>query len=362
MKKNLLIVLVVLLSFAAFAQQIKEPKSKFGKVSDEEMNMKSYSADPNAAAVILFDKGLVSYTYDNQYGWVQLFEVHKRIKIFKKEAYDYANVSFPYWSKAKIDGLKGITYNLEGGKIVETKLESDNIFNEELSKNRSVKKFNFPAVKEGSIIEYKYTIRSENAVGIPDWYFQDLIPTVWSEFETIIPDFIDYHKMSQGYTPFHITEEKQSVSSFNVVYRSETDLKTSNSTVENINVSYNKNTMHFVQANVPALKKEAYTNSPYDYLSRILFEIKNIYNVGFQLVGSNYTMYRKGVQNTYNSWEDLGKEIYTDVYDEYMSSKKNLDENTLQSMNSATSTKEKVEILMKFFNQNFTTSSILHKK
>jgi hypothetical protein len=49
-----------------------------------------------------------------------------------------------------MDDIKGLTYNIENGKVIETKLEKDNIFTEQLTKQISVKKVSMPAVKEGS--------------------------------------------------------------------------------------------------------------------------------------------------------------------------------------------------------------------
>jgi len=46
----------------------------------------------------------------------------------------------------------------------------------------SQKKFAFPNVREGSIIEYKYTMVSPYIFQLDDWKFQYEIPVKWSEF------------------------------------------------------------------------------------------------------------------------------------------------------------------------------------
>ncbi len=54
-----------------------------------------------------------------------------------------------------------LTYNLVNGKIEKTKLKSEGEFNEQvLNKFRSRKKITMPNVKEGSVLEYKYTIKT----------------------------------------------------------------------------------------------------------------------------------------------------------------------------------------------------------
>ena len=127
MKKQL--ILLCLLSWAflsvCIAQKEKiELKTKFGKISEEEIKMTSYDKDPDAPAVVLFDKGFLSRGNFNG------MERHIRIKIFKKEAYGQANFRIIYnrGTKEAIEGLKATCYNMENGKLVETKATSENFF------------------------------------------------------------------------------------------------------------------------------------------------------------------------------------------------------------------------------------------
>lgn len=358
MKVTTKIIIVLSLLFLAFASsaQKKEMKIKFGKISDEEIKMTSYKAEPDAPAVILYNKCVVYYIYSDQIGWTQIREYQKRIKILKKEAYDVANVSFSFYKKAFIENLKGSTYNIENGKTIETKLDNDNIFTEQLSKTRSVKKFTMPAVREGSIIEYKYTIRYENAADLPDWYFQDIIPTVWSEFEAEVPEMVSYKKMSQGSTPFLVSEDVLKTDNFNVLYR-ETEASIGNTTeMHNVRVNFNKNAMRYVQVNIPSVKIEKYTNSPYDAMSRILFQINAIYNTRFQSMGADYSMQNTTIRDNKNSWQDISKEIYEDTYSDYIESYRNLDDNTVASLSKLPTDKEKVSGAMDYFVKNFQTN------
>ena len=94
--------LIFTLNLVSLHAQIKEPKIKYGKVSDEEMAMTSYPADPAAPAVILFDKGVVTHRYNESQGFLLEFEKHKRIKILKKEGYDMADLLIYYYKGQKI--------------------------------------------------------------------------------------------------------------------------------------------------------------------------------------------------------------------------------------------------------------------
>jgi hypothetical protein len=251
------LILTCLLSWAFFsvcvAQKEKlELKVKFGKISEEEIKMTSYDKDPNAPAVILFDKGFLSW------GSFSGRERHIRIKIFKKEAYSQANfrVLFNRGSKESVDGLKAACYNMENGKLVETKATSENIFEESLNKDIFVKKVNVPGVREGSIVEIKYTINNPD---IRDWSFQDEIPTIWSEYEMHIPDYYIFSKIGQGSTPYALNDQST---------KSETLLGT--------NFTYSMLTYHWIQRDVPALKPEKYMTSLEDYKTKMIFYLEEI--------------------------------------------------------------------------------------
>jgi hypothetical protein len=111
------VLLLCLVQFSVFAQ--KAP-IKYGKISKADLEMKSYPSDSSATAAILCDYG---YFSSDQFKFVRLL----RLKIFKKEGTSWGNQVFPGSSKADI---KGITYNLENGEIVESKLKSESNFAE----------------------------------------------------------------------------------------------------------------------------------------------------------------------------------------------------------------------------------------
>lgn len=241
------LILTCLLSWAflsvCVAQKEKlELKVKYGKISEEEIKMTSYDKDPNAPAVVLFDKGYLSWSgFDG-------FERHVRIKIFKKEAYDKANFRIIYSRNREqfVQGLKATCYNMENGKLVETKVSSDNIFEEKLDKNTNVQKVTIPGVKEGSIIELKYTITNS---GVRNWAFQEDIPVIWSEYDIQIPEYYIFSKIGQGSTPYALNEQGNTNGLL---------------------------TYHWIQKDVPAIKLEKYMSSIEDYKTKLTFYLEEI--------------------------------------------------------------------------------------
>src|SRR4030095_15026053 len=129
--------------------------------------------------------------------------------------YDLANVEILLYSEGnneeKLENLKAHTYNLENGKIVETKVDvKKSVYKSGIDKNHVAQKFVFPAIKEGSIIEYEYTVSSDFVFNLQPWKFQGDHPVLWSEYEVSIPDFFYYVFLQQGNTKNTQTTRQQS--------------------------------------------------------------------------------------------------------------------------------------------------------
>src|SRR5690606_19044647 len=108
------------------------------------------------------------------------------------------SVYAPSSTREKLTGFRGSTYNLEGGKIEETKVKGSDIFKEKVNKYWDTEKFAFSNVKDGSVLEYKYTIISPFYREIERWFFQDEIPVVSSQFKFIYPEIFTYSPDIRG--------------------------------------------------------------------------------------------------------------------------------------------------------------------
>ena len=130
-------------------------------------------------------------------------KVKTRIKIYKKEGYKWADQSQKYYidgsSKENMRFSDAVTYNLVNGKIEKTKLKSDGDFDEKINKYWGRKKITLPNVKEGSIIEFEYTLQSPNVSTIDEWYFQEEIPVNYAEYTTKIPEYFNYNTRFKGF-------------------------------------------------------------------------------------------------------------------------------------------------------------------
>ncbi|MGB3006647.1 MAG: transglutaminase domain-containing protein, partial [Chitinophagaceae bacterium] len=233
---------------------------------------KVYEIDSSAQAVVLADIGF-STIEGNDKGWFSLVHKHfKRVHILNKNAYDLANVSIGIYTNGEaeeeLDKLKAITYNLENGKVVETKLDvKSNVFKDKIDKNLVVKKFTFPNVKEGSIIEYEYILNSDFLTNLQPWVFQGEYPCLWSEYNLGIPDFFKYLFITQGYLNYDIKENKQNRSNFGISVPGGTGRN------ENLTFFANVTDYRWVIKNSPALKEENYTTTIKNHIQKIEFQL-----------------------------------------------------------------------------------------
>ena len=175
---------------------------KFGKVSKEELGEKMYPLDSTAEAAYLYDSRRTYFNYNKNEGFQIITEIHQRIKIYKKDGIDEGNITIPYYSpdsgeKETVIGIKGNTYNLEGGKIVKEKLSKKAIFKEQRSKYISLKKIAMPSINEGSVIEISYK-RIYPYYRISELQFQYNIPVKKLEHRVEIPEYFVFNKRAKG--------------------------------------------------------------------------------------------------------------------------------------------------------------------
>jgi hypothetical protein len=270
MKALLLSSVLALLCGAVNAQ--KSP-IKFGDVPMEDLKMTVYDKDSSASAVILADYAEAYVSISSVHASLN-FERHVRIKILKKEGLSWADAQIPLYyegsNEEKVTGLKAASYNLEAGKVVETKMSKDGVFKENSSRNYKIQKFTIPNAKEGSVIEFSYTIMSDFISAFPNWRFQYSIPSKHSEYWAILPEFFIFEKYMQGYliaTSYEIKEKSMG--------------------------DYRSKAHHWIMKDVPAFKEEPYMTCEDDYVSKINFAI------------SHYNFPGEPIQEIMGSWSKL---------------------------------------------------------
>lgn len=269
-----LTLLICFVTSQSSAQDKDRPKIRFGKVSPEDFQAQ-YPIDSSAEAVIIADIGSTDFVGNSKGGFSIEFKRYCRIHIRNKNAYGISQVEIPIYASDEIEeelsSIKAVTYNLENGKVVETKLDPKNdIFKEKLSKNKVIKKFSFPAVREGSIIEMEYKLKSGFLFNLRPWEFQDTYPTLWSEYVVGMPEFLNYVSLTQGYQKFYIKDQKDKRESFSVEIPKDMPYQTGS---ERVSFSAGITFFRWVMKDVPALKEESYTSAISNHIAKIEFQL-----------------------------------------------------------------------------------------
>ncbi len=157
--------------------------SPWGKIFVTDLEMKTCDFEPDASAEVLFDKETITPDDGGR------IERHTRIKIFNERGKSYGNARLEYYSGIAASGIvvsemEAQTINLVDGKCIITPLDKKSIYTEKVDRTHTALVFAFPNVQVGSVIEYRYKLAF---AGYPTWYFQNRIPTRYSEIHTEFP-------------------------------------------------------------------------------------------------------------------------------------------------------------------------------
>ncbi|MFM7852956.1 MAG: DUF3857 domain-containing protein [Flammeovirgaceae bacterium] len=264
--KIISLLLGMCISLSLYAQK---PPIKFGDVSTDELKMTIYPKDSTAAAVILFDRGETYLSNDLNVE----FKRHVRIKFFTKAEINEWSVKTIYLSHNEdaISKLKAATYNLEAGQIEVSEMDDASVFKTKVDRYTDQIKFTLPKVKEGSIIEYSYILKTQASL-LPGWQFQHTIPTIRSEYKVSIPKTFTFRKDFQGFLPIqeHTSKNDGALEQWAMI-------------------------------DVPAFKEEPFITTPEDYVSKISFYLSEVF------------IPRRPIMNFNRSWKSIVKDLNDDL-------------------------------------------------
>lgn len=292
-KKWGILCIVLLLSVCGFSQAAR-PALKFGKITPGDFTVDAPVVDSNTNAVILSDIGSSEFE-GNSNGWFSLlFKRHRRIKIIDTKGFDAGTVSIRLYSNGtqseKLQDLHAITHNLENGQVVSTKLESKDVFEDNVRRGYKIAKFSFPALKPGSVLEYSYTLKSDFLFNLQPWEFQGDYPVLYSEYQVQLPDFFNYVSLSQGY----LAPERKTASHGQIyTVRAQNSFGPQQTYTITTQVADNTWTLR----NVPALKEESFTSAIENHIAKIEFQL------------SQYRFPNQPVEDIMGTWTKVGQKL-----------------------------------------------------
>ncbi len=281
---------------------------RFGKVSKEELQEVSNAEDPEANATILYLSQKTYYDFRQNDGFVQITEFYQRVKIYNKDGFDWATeeitLSDNGTKRESVSGLNAVTYTLENGKIEETKLRKDGMFEEKNNKYWKTEKFTMPNIKEGCVIEFEYRVTSPY-ISIDDMNLQYGIPIKELDISVRIPEYFNFNKYVNPRATYIPKVNESTVSRTEVVRSKSRETNSSGGFGNTVSTNFSSNKFNFNEnkteiklSNVPALKNENYVSNLNTYRTKLIWE---------------YTFYKSpsGQFTDYAStWEEVTKTIY----------------------------------------------------
>lgn len=315
---------------------------RFGKVSKEELQEVNNPKDPEANATILYLNQKTFYEYNTDDGFVKITEIHKRIKIYNKEGFDWATeevrVREDGSKRENVIGLKATTYNWVEGKIEDTKLKKDGKFKENVNQYWAMEKFTMPNIFEGSVIEFEYRISSPY-ISIDDMNLQYTIPVKELEISVRIPEYFNFNKyVNPRATYIPKISNSQINRSENIASKSrEHDGRTSKTSFSNKKWEFKENKTEIKLSNIPALKKESYVSNLNTYRTKLIWE----YAYSKDLNGQ-FTSYA-------STWDEVTKTIYDDNdFGEQLKRTKYFEEDVNALIKDVTNDSEKIRRIYSF--------------
>lgn len=256
----------------------------FGEIPQVDKSLISYSTAPEAAAVVLYEKG------DNYFEVIKDYillvkKYHVRIKILNDKGFEEGTVAIPYYhtdgSTERVENIRAITHNGD----MKTYVKAESIFTKDLSPTVSEKTFTFPDLKEGSVLEYEYKIVSPFIYNFNGWKFQSHLPKKYSEFNATIPGNYSYNRTLTGFLKLDLNEAKLVKECFKI---------------DGTQRGADCEVLKYVMKDIPAFKAEGYMLAASNYISRLDFELATHHRLD-------------GITNHYTkSWKDVDDELKND--------------------------------------------------
>ncbi len=263
MKKLLLLLAMFLTSTTLMAQNFP-----YEKASQEELDMKSYSKDTSANALVLNEFGKSAINESNRNDIRLTFEYHVKIKIFNHKGFRNGTVELELRNTEnnnladELQDLSGLTtYKDDNGAIQTIEIDPKSIYKTRVNKYLTAVKFAMPGLRDGCVIDFRYIIMTPFFDHFRSWQFQTYIPKLHTEYEAHIPGFWTYKISLRGDLKL----------SKNVSEIEHACFSAHGSSSDCLKLDYDMN-------DVPAFVNEEYMTTPKNYLSALNFDLEEYTN------------------------------------------------------------------------------------
>ncbi|MBV6880717.1 transglutaminase-like domain-containing protein [Epilithonimonas ginsengisoli] len=301
------------------------------KLDNADLKSSTYEKNPSEVAEILY-KSYHYYIVDGQLN----LDVVSRVKIYKKDqAGKFLNQEiYTYDGKnnksEKVTSLKVSTYNLVNDKVEATTVEKNSKYKSKESKNYTVTKFAFENVKDGSVIEYKYSVLSPFVWSVDKITVEENVPTRRFDYVLDFPKYLG----------------------FNIDYKGSLVPKHRDVTDKNI-YGGEYYTYRFGFENIAPYRDEKYVHNLDNYRTSIRAELNstNITRTPGAYEGGDLG----GFKSYAVTWKDISKQLYeSDFFGEQLKRKSLVKDLIPADIKNIEKPQEKAAAILKFVQKNYT--------
>lgn len=264
------------------------PDAEFGNIPDSLFQMQQPNDD---IPYRITNKELNVSFQEADESILALLEHHIRIKVFDDSAREASVVAIPYYFEndmERVTSLEAYTYLPSGERVA---LSEQDIRTININSRYSVKEFAMPAVEDGAVIEYRYTIERRYIEELPDFYLSHKVPTDNAKLTITYPRYLRY----QSYT-----ENFEGPITHDVVY-------TDTSSVPKVFTIPQPQpivTERWMARDVPPVKEEAYISTLDDYRGKIKFLLSE-FGIPRQQLENNWEVVVARIRDKTNPWESI---------------------------------------------------------
>lgn len=319
--KKVLLFLLLGVTFSSYSQKRYMPK--MGKILYSELDMVRYEKDTTAKSIVLEEKAHTYISEKDNYDFRTDF--YFRVKIFDKEDFNRATISIELFDRQKHEDIEAYSYNTENDNFVRTKLEKKDIYSKDLDQKWREVVFTIPNIKEGTVIEYKYSVISPYST-VDNWYFQSDIPKVKSDYKFTYLGNYNYNVRLIGFERFQ---------------RNEADLVKNCVNVPGMGRG-SCGVLTYGMDSIPAFKEEDYMLSKENYISHLKFDL-----ISFTNPNGSVDKYTK-------TWKDADRSFKKRYLDGQVNKKKFFKKNLPQDLLAIENPMDKARGIYQHIQDHFT--------
>ena len=211
MKKIFLFLAIVAATLTAEAQE----SFKFGKVTKADLLKTDYPIAANADVVVL-DECIQDGFFYSELGSIANTRmqriISRKVKILSSDINFVLEIPFERnnLGEIRIFDFYAYHYSLQNGKIIKHKFDNSNVVIEDIDKKQGVAKLEWPDIKVGDIIEFRYVVFYHQLGQSTDYRISGPNPILNSTYEAIVYKGYDIaiNTFAYGNIPFKQTKIK----------------------------------------------------------------------------------------------------------------------------------------------------------